>query len=222
MKTSLNDALPEIFEALQETLLMVSGAAVLTVIFGVALGVLLVVTGPTGFWANRVVNRVLGAIVNVGRSLPFIILLIVLIPFTRLIAGTSIGPVAAIVPLTVGGIPFFGRVVETSLLEVSRGKIEAARAMGATHRDLVVKVLLPEAAPGLIAGITLTVVMLIGYSAMAGTIGGGGLGDFALRYGYQRFNMPLLLAAVVVLIVLVQAVQSLGDLLVRRLAHRRG
>ncbi|GAB3625009.1 ABC transporter permease [Mariniluteicoccus endophyticus] len=222
MKTTVAQALPEVWEALQETLLMVGAASVLTVLIGTAIGVLLVVTGPLGFWANRPLNRVLGAVINVGRSLPFIILLIVLIPLTRLLAGTSIGPVAAIVPLTVGSVPFFARVVEASLHEVARGKVEAARAMGATNRDIVVKVLLPEAAPGLVAGITLTVVMLIGFSAMAGTIGGGGLGDFAIRYGYQRFNTPVLLVAVAVLIVLVQGVQSLGDLIVARMARRRG
>lgn len=224
-KTSVAEALPEVWEALQETLLMVAAASVLTVVLGTLLGVLLCLTTPdhpAGFWANRPLNRVLGAIVNVGRSLPFIILLIVLIPVTRLVAGTSIGPVAAIVPLTIGSVPFFGRVVESSLNEVARGKIEAARAMGATNRDIVAKVLLPEAAPGLLAGTTLTVVMLIGFSAMAGTIGGGGLGDFAVRYGYQRFNTPVLLVSVALLIVLVQGVQSAGDLVVRRLAARRG
>lgn len=222
MKTSVGEALPEVWDALLETLFMVVAASALTVLIGTLVGVLLVVTADNGFWRNRPVNRVLGAIINVGRSLPFIILLIVLIPLTRIIAGTAIGPGAAIVPLTVGSVPFFARVVEASLREVGRGKIEAAQAMGATNREIVAKVLLPEAAPGLAAGVTLTVVMLIGFSAMAGTIGGGGLGDFAIRYGYQRFNTPVLLVAVVVLIVLVQGVQSVGDLVVRRLAHRRG
>ncbi|GAB3705893.1 methionine ABC transporter permease [Mariniluteicoccus flavus] len=222
MKTPVSQAVPEVWAALQETLLMVVGASLLTVAIGTVVGVLLVITGDTGFWANRPVNRALGSVINVGRSLPFIILLIVLIPLTRLLAGTSIGPVAAIVPLTVGSVPFFARVVESSLHEVGRGKIEAAQAMGATNREIVTKVLLPEAAPGLVAGVTLTVVMLIGFSAMAGTIGGGGLGDFAIRYGYQRFNTPVLLVAVAVLIVLVQGIQSIGDLVVRRLGRQRG
>ncbi|MDN5726575.1 MAG: ABC transporter permease [Propionibacteriales bacterium] len=221
MKTTPTDALPEVWQALGETVLMVGVASVCTVLIGTLVGVLFVLTGSGGLWRQPVINTVLGMVINIGRSLPFIILLIVVIPVTRLIAGTAIGPVAAIVPLTLGSVPFFARVVETALREVSRGKVEAAQGMGATRGDIVLKVLLPEAAPGLVAGITLTVVMLIGFSAMAGTIGGGGLGDFALRYGYQRFNTPVLLIAVVVLIVLVQGIQSLGDLLVRRLAHRR-
>ncbi len=182
---------------------------------------LLLVTAPDGLFPNRAINSVTGVIVNVGRSLPFLILLIALIPVTRLIVGTAFGPTAAIVPLTIGSIPFFGRVVESALREVAPGKVEAAQSMGAGGVQVVQKVLLPEAKAGLIAGATLTLVMLIGYSTMAGTIGGGGVGDFAIRYGYQRFNTPVLLTAVVVLIVLVQLIQSLGDLVVRRLAHQR-
>jgi D-methionine transport system permease protein len=220
-QTSIGAALPEIWAALGETAFMVAVSFALTILVGTLLGVLLVVASPGGLRANRAVSSVVGAVVNVGRSLPFIILLIALIPFTRLVVGTAIGPEAAIVPLTVGSIPFYARIVETSLREVERGKLEAAQSMGATGRDLVRKVLLPEAAPGLVAGATLTLVMLVGFSAMAGTIGGGGLGDFALRYGYQRFNTPLLLASVVVLVVLVQLIQSTGDLVVRRMEHRR-
>lgn len=218
---SLSDAVPEIVQALWQTVLMVSASFVLTAVIGGALGVVLFVTSPGGLLENRAVNAVLGVIVNIGRSLPFIILLIALIPFTRLVVGTAIGPVAAIVPLTVGSVPFFARVVETALREVDTGKVEAAQSFGARKGDVIRKVLLPESAPGLLAGATLTLVMLVGFSAMAGTIGGGGLGDLALRYGYQRFNTPVLLAAVVILIVLVQLIQSVGDLLVRRLAHRR-
>lgn len=220
-KTTVSEALPELWEAFGETLLMVSVAFAVTALVGGALGVLLLVTSPGGLLSNRPVNAVVGAIVNVGRSLPFLILLIALIPLTRLIVGTAFGPTAAIVPLTIGSIPFFGRVVESALREVDPGKIEAANAMGATRGQIVTKVFLPEAKAALIAGATLTLVMLIGFSTMAGTIGGGGVGDFAIRYGYQRFNTPVLLTAVVVLIVLVQLIQSVGDLAVRRLAHLR-
>lgn len=220
-RTTIQESLPELWEAFGQTLLMVSVSFVLTVLLGGALGVLLLVTAPDGLFPNRAINSVTGVIVNVGRSLPFLILLIALIPVTRLIVGTAFGPTAAIVPLTIGSIPFFGRVVESALREVAPGKVEAAQSMGAGGVQVVQKVLLPEAKAGLIAGATLTLVMLIGYSTMAGTIGGGGVGDFAIRYGYQRFNTPVLLTAVVVLIVLVQLIQSLGDLVVRRLAHQR-
>ncbi|MCE1178052.1 MAG: ABC transporter permease [Micrococcales bacterium] len=220
-KTTVQEALPEVWAATVETAIMVVPAFVLTVLLGTALGVVLFLTSSVGPTPRKGLNSVLGAIVNVGRSLPFIILLIALIPLTRLVAGTAIGPWAAIVPLTIGSVPFFGRVVEAALREVERGKVEAATAMGATTRQVVTKVLLPESLAGLVAGATLTLVMLIGFSAMAGTIGGGGLGDFAIRYGYQRFNTPVLLVAVVLLIVIVQAVQSTGDALVRGLAHRR-
>lgn len=154
------------------------------------------------------------------RSVPFIILLVAVIPFTRLLAGSSIGTAAAIVPLTIAAIPFVARLVETALREVDRGLIEAAQSMGATTGQLVYKVLLPEAMPGILAGLTITFVSLVGYSAMAGTIGGGGLGDLGIRYGYQRYESDIMLAVVVILIVFVQAVQSTGDWLVRRLSHR--
>jgi len=153
--------------------------------------------------------------------LPFLILLIALIGVTRAIVGTAIGPTAAIVPLTIGAIPFFARIVESALREVPRGRVEAAQAMGASTGQIVRKVLLPEAVSPLVAGATLTLVLLVGYSAMAGVIGGGGLGDFAIVYGYQRFNTPVLLVAVVVLIVMVQIMQSVGDGIIRAYAHRR-
>lgn len=220
-KITWQESLPEVWVALQETLLMVSLAFVFTMLLGTILGIVLVATAPGGILVNRPVNAVLGAVVNVGRSLPFIILLVALIPVTRFIVGTAIGPLAAVVPLTIGCVPFFARVVESSLREVDRGRVEAAHSVGATRRDIVFRVLLPEAAPGLVAGATLTLVVLVGFSAMAGAIGGGGLGDFALRYGYQRFNTPVLLVSVVVLVVLVQAIQSTGDFVVRRMEHRR-
>jgi len=167
-----------------------------------------------------VFNRIAGLIVNAVRSVPFIILLVAVIPFTRLLAGSSIGTAAATVPLTLAAIPFIARLVETALREVDRGLIEAAQSMGATTGQLVCKVLLPEAMPGILAGLTITFVSLVGYSAMAGTIGGGGLGDLGIRYGYQRYESDIMLAVVVILIVFVQAVQSMGDWLVRRLSHR--
>ncbi|TWH36899.1 D-methionine transport system permease protein [Rhodococcus rhodochrous J38] len=213
------EAFPEVWEATLETLYMVAVSFVLTVVGGVLVGIVLQLTSPSGLWPRRTLNTVLGVIVNLFRSLPFLILLIALIGFTRFIVGTAIGPTAAIVPLTIGAIPFFGRIVESALREVPRGRVEAAQAMGATNAQIVRKVLLPEALSPLIAGATLTLVLLVGYSAMAGVIGGGGLGDFAIVY--QRFNTPVLLLAVVVLIVMVQIMQSIGDLMVRRLAHRR-
>lgn len=220
--TSWQDALPDLFKALGETTWMVGWSFLITVVLGLAVGVSLRLWAPDGLTPNRALYGVVGAVVNVARSLPFLILMIALIGFTRWVVGTAYGPTAAIVPLAVGAIPFYARVVEAALREVSPGKIEAAQVMGATTRQLVGKVLLPESWAGLIAGATLTLVTLIGYSTMAGAIGGGGVGDFAIRFGYQRFNMPVLLMAVIVLIVIVQVVQSLGDAIVARLAHRRG
>ena len=159
--------------------------------------------------------------INLGRSLPFVVLLIALIPLTRLLVGTTLGSTAAVVPITIGAFPFFARIVENALDEVDKGRIEAILAMGGHIGHVIFKVLLPEALPALLAGITLTLVMLIGFSSMAGVIGGGGLGDLAIRYGYQRFNNQVMVATVVVLVILVQSVQSLGDGLVRSLAHRR-
>ncbi|TDB87591.1 ABC transporter permease, partial [Micromonospora fluostatini] len=179
-----------------------------------------VLTGPGGLLPARPVNALLGLVVNIGRSLPFIILLVAIIPFTRAVVGTTIGTTAAIVPLTVSAIPFYARIVETALREVDRDVIAAAHAMGANRRQIVGKVLLREARPGLVAGLTLTVVALIGYSAMAGVIGGGGLGDLALRYGYQRFENDIMIATVVLLVAFVQLVQMVGDVITRRLAHR--
>ncbi|MEV4278758.1 methionine ABC transporter permease [Actinoplanes xinjiangensis] len=202
---------------LRETAWMVGVSALLTAVGGLLLGVLLVLTDKGGL---RPVNIVLGAIVNVGRSLPFIILLVAVIPFTRAIVGTTIGTDAAIVPLTIGAIPFFARIVESALREVPPDVVAAATAMGATRRQIVGKVLLREALPGLVAGLTITVIALVGYSAMAGVVGGGGLGDLAIRYGYQRFETEVMIATVIALVLFVQLVQMVGDLLVRRLSHR--
>lgn len=221
MKTDWNDILQLLLTATGETLYMVLLAAVFTLLIGLPLGVLLFVSRRGGLFPLPRVNRVLGAVINLGRSLPFVVMLIALIPLTRLIVGTTLGSTAAVVPITIGAFPFFARIVENALDEVDKGRIEAIVAMGGDIRHVIFKVLLPEALPALLAGLTLTLVMLIGFSSMAGVIGGGGLGDLAIRYGYQRFNNQIMVVTVIVLVVLVQGVQSLGDCCVRSLAHRR-
>jgi D-methionine transport system permease protein len=203
-----------------ETLYMVAVSALIATIFGLPLGVFLATSGKGELFAAPWVNRVLGVIVNATRSTPFIILVVAIIPFTRLIAGTSIGTNAAIVPLTIAATPFIARLIEGAIREVDQGLIEAARAFGASPIQIVRKVLIPEALPGIALGLTLAVVSLLGFSAMVGAVGGGGLGDLGIRYGYQRFMPEMMLAVVVVLIVLVQAVQSIGDRLARRLNKR--
>ncbi len=206
--------------SLLETLLLVGVPSLIAVVVGIPLGVVLVVTARGAMLQNLPVNRVLGAVVNITRSVPFIILMVAIIPFTRLIAQTSIGTTAAIVPLSVAAIPFMARIAENAMREVDVGLLTAARAMGASPLQIIAKVLLPESLPGLVAATIVTVISLIGYSAMAGAIGGGGLGDLGIRYGYQRFQPEVMLAVVVVLVVLVQVVQGLGDWLVRRMSHR--
>ena len=204
-------------ESLGETLYMVGVSAAISTLFGVPLGVVLVTTSRGHILENPLINRVLGAIANATRSTPFIILMVAIIPLTRILAGTSIGTNAAIVPLSIAAIPFVGRVVESSLREVDYGLIEAAQAMGASPFQIIRLVLLPEAMPSIALGITLSVISLIGYSAMAGAIGGGGLGDLAIRFGYQRFRVDIMIATVVILIALVQLVQSAGDFVAHRL-----
>jgi D-methionine transport system permease protein len=204
-----------------ETAYMVLLAAVFTVALGLPVGVLLFLTRKDGILPNRTLATVLNTVVNVGRALPFVVLLIALIPFTRLLVGTTLGSTAAIVPITLGAFPFFARIVENALDEVDRGRIEAVVSMGGNLWHIVSRVLLPEALPALIAGITLTIVMLIGFSAMAGVVGGGGLGDLAIRYGYQRFDNQIMAATIVVLLVMVQLIQKIGDRIVRSLAYRR-
>ncbi len=199
-----------LFKALGETLYMVGISLVLAAFFGIPLGILLVISGPRHIKPLTVVHRVLSVIINVGRSLPFIILLVAIIPLTRFLVGTSIGTAGAIVPLTVSAIPFMARVVESALLEIDWGVIEAAQAMGATTVQIITKVLLPEAVPGLVLGVTMVAVSLISYSAMAGAVGGGGLGDLAIRYGYQRFRGDIMIITVLVLVAMVQGLQSLG------------
>jgi len=215
---------PQILALLQtslwETLAMVGVSGAVAVLVGIPLGVALVVTHRGAMLSCPALNRSLGVVVNATRSVPFVILMVAIIPFTRWVAGTSIGTAAAIVPLSVAAIPFMARIAENAMREVDRGLITAARAMGASPLQVIFKVILPESLPGLLAGTIVTLVSLIGYSAMAGAIGGGGLGDLGIRYGYQRFLPEVMLLVVVVLIVLVQAVQSLGDWVVRRISHR--
>lgn len=200
-----------LLDSFWETMYMVITSTVLATAIGLPLGVILTVTRSNHILPNVSVNSVLGAIVNAARSTPFIILMVAIIPLTRLIVGSSIGTTAAIVPLTISAAPFIARVIEGSLLEIEPGVIEAAQAMGASPMQIIMKVLLPEALHSIVLGITLAIISLIGYSAMAGALGGGGLGDLAIRYGYQRFRLDIMIITVVVLIVMVQAMQSIGD-----------
>ncbi|WP_040260474.1 MULTISPECIES: methionine ABC transporter permease [Pseudomonas] len=204
----------EIWLATVDTLLMLGGSLLFTVILGLPLGVLLFLCGPRQLFEERRVYALLSFLVNVLRSLPFIILLIVMIPFTVLITGTSLGVAGAIPPLVVGATPFFARLVETALREVDRGIIEATQAMGATTRQIILNALLPEARPGIFAAITVTAITLVSYTAMAGVVGAGGLGDLAIRFGYQRFQTDVMIVTVILLLVLVQILQSIGDRLV--------
>ncbi len=214
----------QVMEATGETLVMVFFSTIFSLMLGLPVGVLLHITGKEadgGIIPSPVFNNVLSRIVNILRSFPFIILLIVLIPLSRIIVGTSIGTKAAIVPLSIAAAPFVARIIESALKEVDPGVIQAAKAMGSTNWQLVWKVLLPEAMPALMSGLTLTIINLIGYSAMAGTIGGGGLGDLAIRYGYQRFRPSYLVAAVIVILVMVEIIQIVGDRIVKRMMARR-
>ena len=211
-----------LLKASLETLYMVFVATSFTILFGLPLGIILVITSKGHILERPLLNRILSYVVNMMRSMPFIILMIFIIPFTRLIVGTSIGTNAAIVPLVVAAIPFFARIVETSLYEVDGGVIEAATAMGANQWEIITKVMLPEALPALILGTTITIINLIGYSAMAGAVGGGGIGDLAIRYGYHRFQTDVMIATIIILVIMVQLLQSLGNWLANRLlVHRR-
>ncbi|WP_298161433.1 methionine ABC transporter permease [Brevundimonas sp.] len=211
---------PEILRATRDTLLMLGGAMVLTVVFGVPLGVLLYLSGKGRLAANPVLNGLLSLVVNILRSVPFIILLIVMLPVTVLLVGTSLGVAGAIPPLVVGAAPFYARLVETALREVDKGVVEATQAMGGSTFQIVTRALLPEAMPGIIAGATVTAIALVSYTAMAGVVGAGGLGDLAIRFGYQRFQTDVMVVTVVLLLVLVQILQMIGDRLVARVSHR--
>ncbi|MFJ8447674.1 methionine ABC transporter permease [[Kitasatospora] papulosa] len=211
---------PLLSQGTVDTLYMVLWSTLVTVVGGLPLGILLVLTDKGGLLQNTVVNKVVGVVVNIGRSLPFIILLIALIPFTTWVVGTFIGPSAMIVPLAIGAIPFFARLVETAVREVDHGLVEAVQSMGGSVPTIVRKVLLPQALPSLVSGVTTTVIVLIGYSAMAGAVGGEGLGSKAVTYGFQRFDNQFMLITVVLLVVIVTVVQLIGDMAVRLLARR--
>lgn len=214
------DMIPLLSKALGETVYMVVVSMIVATIIGVPLGVLLHTTSKGQILESPTVNRVVGAVVNAVRSIPFIILLVAIIPFTRLLVGTAIGTTAAMVPLVIAAIPFSGRQVETSLKEVPFGLVEAAQSMGATPAQIIWKVLLPESMSSIVAQLTTVIISLVGESAMAGAVGGGGLGDLAIRYGYQRFRPEIMLATVIILIVLVQLVQFVGNTLAKRLDKR--
>ncbi len=207
-----------------QTVIMVFFSTVFSLILGFPIGVLLCISAPEeqgGIKPMRVLNEVLSRLVNVLRSFPFLILMIVLFPLSRMILGRSIGTEAAIVPLSIAAAPFVARVIETALKEVDRGVIQAARSMGSTNWQIVIKVFIPEALPALVSGMTLTIINLIGYSAMAGTIGGGGLGDLAIRYGFQRWRSDVLLGAVIVILLMVELIQVIGNAISAALLRRR-
>lgn len=210
-----------LFDGLLESLYMICASSGIAFILGMPMGIVLSVTDRGNILENRPINAVLSFFVNIGRSVPFIILMVGIIPLTRLIVGTSIGTNAAIVPLSLAAMPFVARVVESALREIDQGVIEAALSMGARPMEIIYKVLLPEALPAIIAGLTLTLINLVGYSAMAGAIGGGGLGDIAIRYGYQRFKPDIMLITVVILVLMVQFFQFVGDRLAAVTRHDR-
>ena len=214
------EMMPLLTKALGETIYMVAISMLIASAIGIPLGMLLHVTAKGEFLDAPMVNRSIGAVVNAVRSIPFIILMVAIIPLTRLIVGSAIGTTAAMVPLVIASVPFIGRQVETSLREVPRGLVEAALSMGATPMQIITRVLLPESMPGIVSQLTTVIIALVGESAMAGAIGGGGLGDLAIRYGYQRFRPDIMIATVVILIVLVQLVQFLGNTLAARLDKR--
>ena len=203
-----------------QTIYMVAVAGIVGFAIGIPLGVILHITKKGGLLENSRFNKILGAIVNIGRSVPFLVLMVAIIPVTKMLVGTFIGTTAAIVPLTSGAIPFVARLIEGALIEVPSGLVEAAQSMGATPMQIISKVLLPEAMPTILNSVTITLVTLVSYSAMAGTVGGGGLGDVAIRYGFHRYDVTIMAVTVVMLIVLVQVIQSIGDFLVRRVDHK--
>lgn len=209
-----------IVPSLFETLYMVILSTIFTIILGLPIGILLVVSEKNHILPNKAVNSVLSFIVNIGRSIPFIILNFALIPFTRLVVGTSIGTTAAMVPLIIAAVPFFARVVESSLKELNYGIIEASIAMGASPMEIILKVMLPESIPSLILGVTITIIAQVGYSAMAGAVGGGGLGNLAINYGYYRYKPDVMLSTIFVLVILVMSIQSIGNILSNKFDKR--
>lgn len=209
-----------LFEGTYETLLMTFASTIFAYVIGLPLGVTMVITDAHGISPKKTLNTVLGAIINVGRSIPFVILIVAVIPLTRFIVGKAIGPVAAIVPLTIAAAPFVARMVETALQEVDPGVVEAAKTMGATNWQIAKKVLLPEAVPSLIRGFSITTITLIGYSAMAGAFGAGGLGDIAIRYGHHRYQADVMWVTVVLIVVIVQVIQMCFELAARKIDKR--
>jgi len=216
----MNSTVMMILEGIGQTLLMVFVSTIFGYVFGLPLGVGLCISDKDGIKPNAKLYRVLDVIVNIGRSIPFIILLILIIPFTRLLVGKSYGTMATIVPLTVSAIPFIGRMVESSLKEVDKGVIEAAQSMGASDFQIITKVLIVEAMPSLITGATICLGTIIGYSAMAGTVGGGGLGDIAIRYGYYRYETDIMVITVIIIVIMVQLFQYIGNNLVKKIDKR--
>ena len=209
-----------LLEGTYETLLMTFASTIFAYLIGLPLGVIMVATDARGISPNKTVNTVLGTIINIGRSIPFVILIVAVIPLTRFIVGKAIGPVAAIVPLTIAAAPFVARMVETALQEVDPGVVEAAKTMGATNWQIASKVLLPEAVPSLIRGFSITTITLIGYSAMAGAFGAGGLGDIANRYGHHRYQADVMWVTVVLIVVIVQAIQMAFEIAAKKIDKR--
>lgn len=218
---TLNAFMQLVGSATLQTLAMVALSTLFSLVLGFPLGILLCVTEPGGITPRPILNQISSRIVNVLRSFPFIILMILLFPLSRILIGTSIGTVATIVPLSIAAAPFVARIIETALKEVDPGIVQAARAMGSRNSQIIFKVLIPEALPSLVSGITLTIINLIGYSAMAGAIGGGGLGDLAIRYGYQRFRSDIMIASVVIILVMVELIQFAGTRISNKLLLRR-
>lgn len=210
---------PDMLKALWETIGMVLISGTISTLLGIPIGVILVVTRPGNIMENSAVYNVVGKVINVFRSIPFVILLAAIIPFTRLVVGTTIGMKGALVPLVVGSVPFVARQIESALLDIDKGVIEAAQAMGSSSFEIIYRVLLKEGLPGIVYALTITTVSLIGFSAVAGTVGGGGLGDFAIRYGYQYFKTDVMVVTILILLVLVSAIQSFGEFLLRKLSH---
>lgn len=218
MMGSINLLLP----ALGETIYMVFFSTLFSLIFGVPLAILLVITSKDNLWENNKINSALGVLINCLRSFPFIILMILIFPVSRILVGTTIGSTAAIVPLSIAATPFVARVIEGALKEVDKGLIHASLSLGASNWEIITKVLIPESVPQLINGVTIIIISLIGYSAMAGAIGGGGLGDVAIRYGYLRFKTDIMIYSVVIIVVLVQGIQNCGNSIVEKIKKKRG
>lgn len=200
-----------------DTLFMTLTATFISYLFGLPLGIVAVVTGEDGILPIPAFNKILGMVINIGRSIPFIILLVALMPFTRQVIGTTLGPKAATVPLIIAAIPFVARLVENSLKELDHGVIEAAKAMGASDMQIIIKVMLPETLPSLILGVSLATITLVGYTAMAGTVGGGGLGDIAIRYGYHRTETDVMIVTIILLVAIVQIIQSVGHIIAKKI-----